>query len=145
MSVIDDSIGAILAQHDEEGKERATYYLSKLFNDDEKKYTAMKKTCAGVVWVAQKLKHYFLAHKVQLIAKMNLIKYLLKKLALMEHLVRWQNFLSQFDITYVAQNAIKGYAIVKHLAHLPLPIFDKINLEFSDEDLMTIQGPRDLV
>ena len=54
----------MLAQHDEEGKERATYYLSKLFNEAEKKYMAMEKTCAGVVWVAQKLKHYFLAHEV---------------------------------------------------------------------------------
>ena len=36
VSVIDDFIGAILAQHDEEGKERATYYLSKLFNDAER-------------------------------------------------------------------------------------------------------------
>ena len=52
MSVIDDSVGAVLAQHDEEGKERATYYLSKLFNEAEKKYTAMEKICAGVVWVA---------------------------------------------------------------------------------------------
>ena len=64
VSVINDSVGAVLAQHDEEGKERATYYLSKLFNEAEKKYTAMEKTCAGVVWVAQKLKHYFLAHEV---------------------------------------------------------------------------------
>ena len=39
----------------------------------------MEKTCAGVVWVAQKLKHYFLAHEVQLIANMDPIKYLLKK------------------------------------------------------------------
>ena len=79
MSVIDDSIGAVLAQHDEEGKKRATYYLSKLFNEAEKKYTAIEKTCAGVVWVAQKLKHYFLAHEAQLIAKMDPIKYLLEK------------------------------------------------------------------
>ena len=88
MLVIDDSVGAVLAQHDEEGKERATYYLSKLFNEAEKKYTAMKKTCAGVVWVAQKLKHYFLAHEVRLIARMDPIKYLLEKPALMKHLVR---------------------------------------------------------
>ena len=108
MSVIDDSIRAILAQHDEEGKERATYYLSKLFNEAEKKYTAMEKTCAGVVWVAQKLKHYFLAHEVQLIARMDPIKYLLEKPALTERLVRWQSFLSQFEITYVTQKAIKG-------------------------------------
>ena len=64
VSVIDDSVGAVLAQHDEKGKERATYYLSKLFNDAEKKYTAMEKTCVGVVWVAQKFKHYFLTHEV---------------------------------------------------------------------------------
>ena len=138
MSVIDDSVGAVLPQHNEEGKERATYYLSKLFNEAEKKYAAMKKTCAGVVWVAQKLKYYFLAHEVQLIAKIDPIKYLLEKSTLTERLVRWQSFFSQFDITYVTQKAVKGYAIAKHLAHLPLPVFDEINSEFSDEDLMTI-------
>ena len=76
---------------------------------------------------------------------MDLIKYLLEKPALTERLVRWQSFLSQFEITYVTQKAIKGYAIAEHLAHLPLPIFNEINSEFSDEDLMTIQDPRDLV
>ena len=45
----------------------------------------------------------------------------------------------------MTQKAIKGYAITEHLAHLPLPIFDEINLEFLDEDLMTIQDPHDLV
>ena len=98
MSVIDNSVGAVLTQHDEEGKERATYYLSKLFNDVEKKYTAIEKTCTGVVWVAQKLKRYFLTHEVQLITKIDPIKYLLEKPALTERLVRWQSFLSQFDI-----------------------------------------------
>ena len=34
---------------------------------------------------------------------------------------------------------------MEHLTHLSLPIFDEINLEFSNEDLMTIQDPRDLV
>ena len=34
---------------------------------------------------------------------------------------------------------------MEHLAHLPLPVFDEINLEFLDEDLMTIQVSRDLV
>ena len=80
-----------------------------------------------------------------MITKMDLIKYLLEKPTLIEHLVRWQSFLSQFNITYVTQKAIKGYAIVEHLAHLPLPVFDEINLEFLDEDLMTIQDPRDLI
>ena len=80
-----------------------------------------------------------------MIAKMDLIKYLLEKPTLTERLVIWQSFLGQFDIFYVTQKAIKGYAIAEHLAHLPLPVFDEINLEFLDEDLMTIQDPRDLV
>ena len=37
VSIIDDSIGAVLAQLDEEGKERVMYYLSKLFSKAEKK------------------------------------------------------------------------------------------------------------
>ena len=70
---------------------------------------------------------------------------MLEKPARTERLVRWQSFLNQFDITYVTQKAVKGYVIVEHLAHLPLPIFDEINSKFLDEDLMTIQDPRDLV
>ena len=61
---------------------------------------------------------------------MDPIKYLLKKPALTECLVRWQSFLNQFDITYVTQKAVKGYAIAEHLAHLSLSIFEEINLEF---------------
>ena len=76
---------------------------------------------------------------------MDPIKYLLEKPAPTERLVRWQSFLSQFEITYVTQKAVKGYAIAKHLAHLPLSVFDEINSEFSDEDLMTIQDSHDLV
>ena len=76
---------------------------------------------------------------------MDLIKYFLKKSALTERLVRWQSFLSQFDITYVTQKAIKGYAIMEHLAHLPHSVLDEINSKFLDEDLMTIQDPHDLV
>ena len=45
----------------------------------------------------------------------------------------------------MTQKTIKGYIIAEHLTHLPLPVFDEINLEFSDEDLMTIQDLRDLV
>ena len=75
--VINNSIRVVLTQHDKEGKERAMYYLSKLFNGAAKKYTAIEKTYAGVVWVAQKLKYYFLSHEVKLIAKMDPFKYLL--------------------------------------------------------------------
>ena len=86
----------------------------------------MEKTCAALVWVVQKLKHYFLAHKVSLISRMDPIRYLLEKSVLADRLARWQSFLSQFDIAFVVQKAIKGYAIAEHLAHLPLPHSDTV-------------------
>src|SRR5262249_44066120 len=138
VSAIEEAAGVVLAQHDDNKKERVVYYLSKLFNEAEKKYTAMERTCDTVIWVTQKLKHYFLAHKVKLLARMDPIKYLLEKPVLTDRLVRWQSFLNQFDITYVSQKAIKGQAIAEHLAHLPLPIFSPANVEFSDEELRAL-------
>src|SRR5262249_26768253 len=107
-SATDEGAGAVLAQTNEENKERAMYYLSKLFNDAERMYTPMEKTCATVVWVAQKLKHYFLAHEVKLLARMDPIKYLLEKPVLTDRLVQWQSFLNQIDISFVNQKAVKG-------------------------------------
>jgi len=97
-------------------------------------HTAMEKTCATVVWVAQKLKHYFLQHEVKLIARMDPVKFLLEKVVLTDRLARWQSFLRQFNISYVQQKAIKGYVIAEHLAHLPLPIYDTARAKFPDKD-----------
>jgi len=52
VSATEDAAGAVLAQNNEENKERAMYYLSKLFNDAEMKYTPIERTCATFVWVA---------------------------------------------------------------------------------------------
>jgi len=51
VSATDEGAGAILAQNNKENKERAMYYLSKLFNDAEKRYTPIERTYAIVVWV----------------------------------------------------------------------------------------------
>lgn len=71
VSTTEDSVGAVLAQHDDEKRERAVYYLSKLLNDAERRYTTMEKNCAAVVWVAKKWKNDFRAHEVKLIARMD--------------------------------------------------------------------------
>jgi len=52
VSATEDVVGAVLAQNNKENKERVVYYLSKLFNDAEKKYTTIERTCATIVWVA---------------------------------------------------------------------------------------------
>ena len=97
------TIGAMVVQHDENGKkERAVYYLSRSLTTYEERYTPMEKTCLATVFATQKLAHYFKAHLVKLITHMDPIKYLFEKPTLSDQMARWQSYLSQYDISYVS-------------------------------------------
>ncbi|XP_028108109.1 uncharacterized protein LOC114306980 [Camellia sinensis] len=55
------SIGALLVQ-DIDGAERPVYYISRKIRGAEVQYTPIERHCLALVFTAQKLKHYFLAH-----------------------------------------------------------------------------------
>ena len=68
-------MGALLAQYLEESrKENEIYYISKKMMAYEKKNLALEKTCVALVWATRKLRHYMLAFKVLLIARMDPLK-----------------------------------------------------------------------
>ena len=64
------------------GKERAIYYISCTLVSYELNYTSIEKACLTLVFASQKLRHYMLAQTVQLVAKINPLKYLLSKIVL---------------------------------------------------------------
>ena len=90
-----------MAQEDEEGKERAIYYLSRTLIKYELNYSFMERACLAVVFSSQKLRDYMLMHKVKLIAKIDPLKYLLSKTALTGRIAKWVMVLSEFNIEYV--------------------------------------------
>jgi len=49
LSIIEDAVGSMLAQEDDDKNERAVYYLSKSFHDYETKYTAIEKSCFALI------------------------------------------------------------------------------------------------
>ena len=54
LTVLENSMGCVLGQHDESGrKEHAIYYLSKKFTDCETRYSLLEKTCCTLAWVAR--------------------------------------------------------------------------------------------
>ena len=102
------SMGCVLEQHDEIGrKKQAIYYLSKKFTHYELKYSSLEKMCCALAWAAQRLRQYMLYHTTWLIARLDPIKYIFEKPSLSERITRWQVLLSEFDILYVSQKAIK--------------------------------------
>ena len=101
-------MGALLAQEDSIGKERAIYYISRTLTSHELNYTFIEKAFLAVVFASQKLRHYMLAHTVKLITKIDPLKYLLSRATLTGRLAKWVMILSEFDIHYVDRRAIKG-------------------------------------
>ena len=79
LTTMDTAMGALLAQYLEETrKENAIYYISKKMLPYEEKYSPLEKTCVALVWATRKLRHYMLAYKVLLIARMDHLKYLME-------------------------------------------------------------------
>nr|XP_023894267.1 uncharacterized protein LOC112006205 [Quercus suber] len=112
-------MGALLAQYLEESKkENEIYYISKKMLAYEEKYSPLEKTCVALVWATHKLKHYMLAFKVLLIARMDPLKYL------MENLVQDR------------KTAKLGRAIANHLAHYSPKETKEIQGDFPDEDII---------
>lgn len=138
VSTTESSLGEILAQLDDILKERAIYYISHTLVSYEVNYTSIEKSCLAVVFASQKLRHYMLAHTIHLIAKIDPLKYLLGKAALMGRLAKWMMILSKFDIEYIERKAIKGQVIIDQLADFPIQDIMPIQVEFLDEHIMNM-------
>ncbi|XP_057461067.1 uncharacterized protein LOC130751463 [Actinidia eriantha] len=133
------SVGALLAQENDEGKENALYYLSRMMTHCELNYSPIEKMCLALVFVVQKLRHYFQAHTVHLVSKANSVKYIMTKPVLSDRLARWSLLLQEFEIIYVSQKAIKGQALADFLADHPIPADWELSEELPDEDVLFIQ------
>ncbi|XP_016747561.2 uncharacterized protein [Gossypium hirsutum] len=139
LTVFDNSMGCVLGQHDETGrKERAIYYLSKKFTECEMRYPPIEKLCCTLVWTTRRLRQYMFYHTTWLISKLDPLKYMMESTALNGRMARWQILLSEFDIVYVNQKAVKGSAIADFLASRTLEDYEPLNFNFPNEDLMYI-------
>ena len=86
-----------------------------------------------MVFTAQKLRHYFLAHQIQIVTRSDPIRYLLSKPALTGKVTRWLLALDEFEITCVAPKAIKSQALADLLAQFPSGDYEPVIEELSGE------------
>ena len=94
--------------------------------------------CCALAWAAQRLRQYMFYHTTWLIAKLDPIKFIFEKPSLSKKIARWQVLLSEFDILYVSQKAIKGSAIANFLAERANEEYEPMSFDFPDENLMVI-------
>ena len=70
---------------------------------------------------------------------MDPIKYIFEKPALMGRISRWQMALSEYDIVFVTQKAIKGSAVADFLADRALEEYEPLDFEFPDENISIVE------
>ena len=69
---------------------------------------------------------------------MDPIKYIFEKPALSGRIARWHMVLTEYDIEYTTQKAIKGSVLADHLAHQAVDDYQSMNFEFPDENIMLV-------
>jgi ribonuclease HI len=113
------AIGALVAQENDDGVEQPVYYVSRGLKDTETRYSVAERACLALVYASQRLRHYFLAHKIQLMTKSHPIRSLLHRPVLSGRLAQWLLQLSQYEISTETPTAIKSQAIADLLAQFP--------------------------
>ena len=79
ISVSDVTLGSTLAQEDENGVEREIYYLSRVLNDAETRYSMIKNLCLCLYFSCTKLKHYIKPVNLYVSSHFDILKHMLSK------------------------------------------------------------------
>ncbi|RVX23421.1 hypothetical protein CK203_000008 [Vitis vinifera] len=89
LSVSDMALGCMLSQIDDSGKERAIYYLSKRMLEYKMRYVMIESLFLALVWATRRLRHYMTEYSVHLISRLDPLRYLFDRPALIGRLMRW--------------------------------------------------------
>ena len=133
------SIGALLAQHNDEGKKVACYFLSRTMVGAEHNYSPIEKLCLGLIFTLKKLRHYMLTHQIQLVGRADPLRYVVSQPLLAGQLGKWAVLMMEFDITYVPQKVVKGQALAEFLAAHPVLDDSPLITDLPDEEVFTTE------
>lgn len=111
ISTSDSTIGSMLAYEDDDGFERAIYYLSQLLIDAETRYSLIEKLCLSLYFSCMKLKYCINLTDVFVYSHFDIIKHMLSKPTLHNRIGKWTLALMEYSLTY-SLRAIKGEVIV---------------------------------
>jgi len=68
---MDHSLGALLAQNNDQNHEQAIYYLSRTMIGAVNRYNPIEKECLALVFAIQKMRHYLMGQHIHIIFRVN--------------------------------------------------------------------------
>ncbi|XP_050908940.1 uncharacterized protein LOC127122685 [Lathyrus oleraceus] len=115
ISASDKTLGSMLAQDDDNGVERAMYYLNRVLNDAETRYRIVEKLCLCLYFSCTKLKHYVKPIDVYVSSHFDLIKHMLSKPILHSRIEKWTLALAEYSLTYIPLKVVKGQVVANFI------------------------------
>jgi len=97
----DVAIGAVLAQRDEEGREKVIGYASKSMSPAERRYTVSERECLAVVHWVKAYRPYLYGSKFEVVTDHQALQWLFKMKDSSSRLTRWSLKLQEYDFTIV--------------------------------------------
>lgn len=113
IDVGENSISSLLIK-EESSIQKPVYFVSKVLQGPETKYTRIKKASLAVMTTARKLRPYFLSHVIKV--RTNLpIKQTLGRPDLLGRMVKWAVELGEYEVEFEPWTAIKAQALADFL------------------------------
>ncbi|KAL0449375.1 UNVERIFIED_CONTAM: hypothetical protein Slati_1493900 [Sesamum latifolium] len=103
------AVSSVLVKQQEKDQ-NPVYYVSKMLQGAEKRYTQIEKLALALVVSARKLRPYFQSHKVIVLTNYPL-RHVMTTPDAFGRLVKWAVELGEYDIEYQSQTAIKAQVL----------------------------------
>ena len=102
VSATEHAFGVImLTKKEEDGKERAFYFISRTLKEYETRYTPIEKLCQYIVFATKRLRHYMINSTTHVLTQVDLLRYMMSKSCLNGGLAKWIMLLQEFDLKFV--------------------------------------------
>ncbi|XP_072071627.1 uncharacterized protein [Arachis hypogaea] len=117
LSITEEALAATLIRENEKKDQKPIYFISKVLQDAEARYSRIEKLAYALLIASRRLRQYFRAHSMT-VRTDQAVKQVLQKPDLAGRMLAWSIELSQFDIKFEHRYAIKAQAMADFIAEM---------------------------